>query len=96
MTETGSKKTISRGSRDAEWQTRMVSRGDHFTLSSNVKPTEEVVKMKRNGLTVTSKELQMRGKEIESEVGDINQKCEIPIINPTGEADGWILEEPAS
>jgi hypothetical protein len=61
----------------------------------NLKPKGEVVKMKRNGLTVTPEELQIKAKELESETQNIHQEFEIPIINPFGEADGWRFEEPA-
>lgn len=58
--------------------------------------------MKRNGITVTPKELIGMGNECllgvpESEKDKLmNQSFEMPIVNPTGFADDWKFEEPAS
>lgn len=67
-----------------------------MSLPANFKPLGDVKTMKRNGLTVTPKQLKMKASELEFECkGDENQRFEIPILNPDGTSDGWILEEPA-
>lgn len=58
--------------------------------------------MKRNGLSTTPKELigiaedcLLEHPENEKEEWK-NQRFELPIVNPTGYADDWRFEEPAS
>jgi len=53
--------------------------------------------MKRNAITVTLKELIKLAEEIKDDIEknkfELDTKFQIPIINKTGELDGWYLEK---